>query len=143
MSCDAERRGGVLGLLPPRRLDPLERHARLLPELGALAALAVGEADHRDRVALLCVQRDRAAAAPDEVGGVRADDECRPGHGPLPIRSTGGVPWVWKLSIVFRPQAWPFLRSASVQVTVSQSGRRISRAPAFATSTRLPAGSQT
>ena len=27
----------------------------------------------------------------------------------------GGVPWVWKLSMVFRPQAWPFLRSVSVQ----------------------------
>ena len=31
--------------------------------------------------------------------------------------STGGVPWVWKLGIVFSPQAWPFLRSVSVQVT--------------------------
>ncbi len=35
------------------------------------------------------------------------------------------------------PQAWPFFRSVSVQVTVFQSGSRISRAPAFATSTRL------
>ena len=24
------------------------------------------------------------------------------------------MPWVWKLSIVLRPQAWPFLRSVSV-----------------------------
>ena len=36
--------------------------------------------------------------------------------------TTGGVPWVWNVSMVLRPQAWPFLRSASVQVTVSQSG---------------------
>ena len=53
------------------------------------------------------------------------------------------MPWVWKLSIVFSPQACPFFRSASVQTTGFQSGRRISRAPAFATSTRMPAGSQT
>ncbi len=55
---------------------------------------------------------------------------------------TGGVPWVWNVSIVFSPQACPFLRSASVQTTGSQSGARISRAPAFANSIRLPAGSQ-
>ncbi len=55
--------------------------------------------------------------------------------------SAGGVPCVWKLSIVLSPQACPFFRSVSVQVTVFQSGSRISRAPAFATSTRLPAGS--
>ena len=54
---------------------------------------------------------------------------------------SGGVPWVWKLSIVFRPQAWPFLRSSSVQVIGFQSGASTSRAPAFATSTRLPPGS--
>ena len=53
----------------------------------------------------------------------------------------GGVPWVWKLSIVFSPQAWPFLRSASVQTIGCQSGASISRAPALRTSTRLPPGS--
>ena len=52
-----------------------------------------------------------------------------------------GVPWVWKDSMVFNPQAWPFLRSASVQVIGFQSGARMSRALAFATSTRLPPGS--
>src|SRR5215218_6523170 len=51
------------------------------------------------------------------------------------LSSTGGVPWVWKDSIVLRPQAWPFLRSSSVQVIGFQSGARISRAPALATST--------
>ena len=56
---------------------------------------------------------------------------------------TGGVPWVWKDSIVFKPHAWPFLRSSSVQTIGFQSGARISRAPALATSTRLPPGSQT
>ena len=55
--------------------------------------------------------------------------------------SIGGVPWVWKLSMVFSPQAWPFLRSVSVHTTGCQSGASISRAPAFATSTRLPPGS--
>ncbi len=42
------------------------------------------------------------------------------------VSPTGGVPWVWKLSMVFRPQAWPLRRSASVQVTVCQSGARAS-----------------
>jgi hypothetical protein len=56
---------------------------------------------------------------------------------------TGGVPWVWNDSIVFSPQAWPFLRSSSLQTIGFQSGARISRAPALATSTRLPPGSQT
>ncbi len=70
---------------------------------------------------------------------------CRPtlGLAGLCYLDTGGVPWVWKVSMVFKPQAWPFLRSVSVQVTVCQSGARISRAPALASSTRLPAGSQT
>src|SRR5690606_23871126 len=48
--------------------------------------------------------------------------------------ATGGVPCVWKLSIVLRPQAWPLRRSASVHTTGCQSGSRISRAPAFAIS---------
>ena len=71
------------------------------------------------------------------------DDDVRPSLRPPRFAFTGGVPWVWKVSMVFRPQAWPFLRSASVQTTGSQSGARISRAPALASSTRLPAGSQT
>jgi hypothetical protein len=57
--------------------------------------------------------------------------------------ATGGVPWVWKDSIVFKPQAWPFFRSASVQTTGFQSGARMSRAPELASSIRLPAGSHT
>ena len=35
---------------------------------------------------------------------------------------------MWKLSMVFEPQAWPFLRSASVQRIGFQSGARIRRA---------------
>ncbi len=54
---------------------------------------------------------------------------------------TGGVPRVWNDLMVCRPQAWPFLRSASVQVIGFQSGASTSRAPAQATSTRLPPGS--
>ena len=56
---------------------------------------------------------------------------------------TGGVPWVWKLSTVFSPQACPFMRSACVQRIGFQSGASIKRAPALASSTRLPPGSHT
>ena len=45
--------------------------------------------------------------------------------------------------MVLRPQAWPFRRSASVHTTVCQSGAKISRAPALASSMRFPAGSHT
>ena len=37
-------------------------------------------------------------------------------------RQTGGVPYVWKLSTVFTPQAWPFARSASLHTVGSRSG---------------------
>src|SRR5687768_12433553 len=43
------------------------------------------------------------------------------------VTRSGGVPWVWKLAIVLRPQAWPFLRSSSVQVMGFQSGASRSR----------------
>jgi hypothetical protein len=71
-------------------LDHFERHALLLPQLGALAALAIGEADDGDVVALACMQRDRAAAAPDEIRRMRADDQCGlVGHGfSRPMRSS-------------------------------------------------------
>ena len=39
------------------------------------AALPVGEADDGDLPALRRMQRDGAAGAPDEVGGMGADDE--------------------------------------------------------------------
>lgn len=55
--------------------------------------------------------------------------------------STGGVPCVWKDSMVFRPQAWPFARSASVQVMVLQSGARTRRATGLQNSMRFPPGS--
>ena len=35
---------------------------------------------------------------------------------------TSGVPYMWKLSIVFTPQYWPRARSAAVQVIGSKSG---------------------
>jgi hypothetical protein len=37
---------------------------------------------------------------------------------------TGGVPYVWKLSTVLTPHAWPFARSASVQTTGSNCGSK-------------------
>ncbi len=60
------------------------------------------------------------------------------GHG---VPAIGGVPWVWKDSMVFRPHACPLARSASVQLTGGQSGARTSRAPAVQGSMRLPPGS--
>ena len=36
--------------------------------------------------------------------------------------ATSGVPYVWKLSIVFTPQNWPRARSAAVHVIGSKSG---------------------
>ena len=55
--------------------------------------------------------------------------------------ATGGVPWVWKESIVLSPHAWPLARSASVQFTGCQSGASTRRAPALHSSIRLPPGS--
>jgi hypothetical protein len=48
---------------------------------------------------------------------------------------------VWNDSIVFSPHACPFARSASVQVTGSQSGAKISRPVGLHSSMRLPPGS--
>ena len=64
---------GALGLVAAGLLDLVQGHAGLLPEPGALAALAEGQAQHRDRALLLGMQRDRAPAAPDEIGGMGAD----------------------------------------------------------------------
>src|SRR3990172_8520972 len=64
-------------------------------------------------------------------------------HAVLLYSSTGGVPCLWNDSIVFNPQACPFLRSSSLQTIVFQSGARIRRAPALAISKRLPPGSYT
>ena len=67
----AERCRGALGLVLAAGLDLLQRHARLLPgELG-FPALAERQADDLDPVALLGVQRDRAAGAPDEISRMR------------------------------------------------------------------------
>jgi hypothetical protein len=39
--------------------------------------------------------------------------------GPVALPLTSGVPYVWKLSTVFTPQAWPRARSAWVHTTGS------------------------
>ena len=78
----AERGSGRLGLAVADLLDALLRLAGLLPELARLSALAVGEGDDVRRPAALDDRRDRAGGAPDEVGGVRADDEERLRHRP-------------------------------------------------------------
>ena len=71
----AERGRGRLRLPVADLLDALLGLTRLLPQLARLAALAVGERDDVRRAAALDDRRDRAGGAPDEVGGVRADDE--------------------------------------------------------------------
>ena len=137
---DPEGRCGGLGLVLAGGFHAVEGHALLAPEFRRFAALAVGQAHHRHLHALLGVQGYGAAGAPDEVGGVGADDE---GRGHAVGSGSGGVPRVWNEGVVCRPQAWPLLRSAWVQVTGMWSGARISRAPALASSTRLPPGSKT
>src|SRR5215471_14093243 len=57
--------------------------------------------------------------------------------------SSGGVPYVCRLSEVSSPQAWPFLRSSSVHRIGSPSGASSRRAPALSISTRFPPGSYT
>jgi hypothetical protein len=76
--------------------------------------------------------RDFLPTDPVQTGGAAVDGSA---HG------TGGVPWVWKDSIVFSPQACPLARSACVQLTGRQSGARISRVSGLHSSTRLPPGS--
>ena len=76
----AERGGGLLGLGVADLLDVLDRLALLLPQLAGLAALAVGERDHLRGAAVAGGDRDRAAGAPHEVGGVGADHEHAAAH---------------------------------------------------------------
>ena len=98
-----QRGGGIFGLLPARGLDPLQRHAFLLPQLGALAALAIGQAHNRDLIPLLLMQRDRAPRPPDKIGGMRADDQggFLVGHGQL-LRFGPWPAWSGPFAISYR-----------------------------------------
>ena len=71
----AERCSGSFRLAVPDLLHALHRLPGLLPELAGLSPLAVGEREHARFPAGRCRNRDRASRPPDEVGGVRADDE--------------------------------------------------------------------
>ena len=71
----AEEPGRALRLGAADLLDAFDRHARFLPGALALAALAVRQAEDAHAIAARRVQRDGAAGAPDEVGGVGAEDE--------------------------------------------------------------------
>jgi len=71
----AEQVGGGLGFPAAVGLHALERHSGLAPELRGFAALAEGQAHDLHLPAARGVQRDRAAGAPDEIGGMRAHDE--------------------------------------------------------------------
>ena len=57
------------------RLDALQRHVLLLPELGGFAALAKGEADDRYLITLRRMKRDGSTTAPHEIGSMRADHQ--------------------------------------------------------------------
>ena len=56
-------------------LHALDGLVRLLPELAGFTPLAVGEREHARRSFVRRRDRDRAARAPDEVGGVGADHQ--------------------------------------------------------------------
>ena len=118
-------------------------HEAQLAGLDRLADLVVG--DRRvGRRGPACLERRPLGVPPGGVRGggrrvvaVAVDDHVAPG---VAGSSTGGVPWVWKDSMVFSPQACPLARSASVQVIGCQSGARTSRAPALHSSTAVAAG---
>ena len=85
--------------------------------------------------------------AVDDGGGGALDllDDDDVGHvrrAPSP-RAPAGAVGVEGLDRLQAPGLAPFIRSFWVQTTGCQSGARIRRAPALASSTRLPAGSQT
>ena len=75
--------------------------------------------------------RTHAAVAGSELVVV-ARRAARPEHQPrrrvqrgaagVPGEVTGGVPYVWKLSTVLTPHAWPLRRSASFQTVGGCSG---------------------
>src|SRR5690606_24129539 len=71
----AQRLRRILRLDTAGCLDLLQCHSALLPQLGAFTALTVGQANNGDVIALLGVQCYGTTAAPDEIGGMRADDQ--------------------------------------------------------------------
>ena len=71
----AQHFGSILRLLAPHGLYLVQRRALLLPQPGALAALAERQADDRHVDAALTVQCNRAAAAPHEIRRMGADDK--------------------------------------------------------------------
>ena len=77
LDLSAEQVGGALGLILAAGLHALERRAFFLPGELAFAALAEGEAHNLHAIAVLDMQCDRAAGAPDEIAGMGGDDETR------------------------------------------------------------------
>ena len=61
-----------------------------------------------------------SSAATTKPPGLRERSRSETTAQPSP--STSGVPYVWKLSIVFTPQYWPRARSCAVHVIGSKSG---------------------
>ena len=123
-------------LVAERRLGQGAQRLRLVEN--AAVEIHPGEivVEQRRRGACIAIRQrgyQSAVGAERVVVHGRAQDSGTPG--------TGGVPWVWNDLMVCRPQAWPFLRSASLQRIGFQSGASTRRAPGQATSTRLPPGS--
>src|SRR5690606_29327556 len=92
---DAKRGGGVFGFGATDPLDLVERHPRMLPQLGRFTALTKRQADDRHLEALLRMERDRAAAAPHEIGRVRTDDQRCPGGGHEPLLVPTSAEGIW------------------------------------------------
>ena len=93
----AERLRRLFGFGAAGGFHLFQRHAGVFPELRAFTALAEGQADDGDVIAFLGMQGDGAAATPDEIGGMGADDERGLGlwHGVLRIaagRLSQGAP---------------------------------------------------
>jgi hypothetical protein len=70
-----ENFGGARRFVLALRFHIVELHARLFPGELAFAALAEGEAENFHAIALVGVECDRAACAPDEIAGVSRDHE--------------------------------------------------------------------
>ena len=75
---DGKRACSPFGLHPPYGLYLVQGHATLFPKLGTFAALAVRKANDRNLPPNAPVKGNRPSASPDEIGGVRGYDQCRP-----------------------------------------------------------------
>ena len=71
----AEDAGSASGFCAANFFDAVDGHARLFPGALAFAAFAKGKAENSDAIATAGIESDGAAGTPDEIGGMRAEDE--------------------------------------------------------------------